>query len=597
MKRPIIRRSVPTTPLVGIAELNPVLQRIYAARGIQSPQQLETVLTQLLPTQQLLNCDLAAKYLADAIVTQQAILILGDYDTDGATSIAVAVSALKAFGAQNVDYLVPNRFEYGYGLTPEIVALAAQKQPQLIVTVDNGIASHAGVAAAQALGMQVIITDHHLPADTLPSALVIVNPQQPGDCFPSKNLAGVGVIFYVMLALRSELRQRDWFKQQNLPEVNMSQFLDRVALGTVADLVPLDHNNRILVHQGVQRIRTGKACCGIQALLAVAGRQPQRLVASDLGYFAAPRLNAAGRLADMSLGVECLLASNLDKARTLASNLNTLNEERRSIEREMQNQAFAELNKILQSEGRPLMQANPSTNSVGSKKFSGQLPAGICLHDDSWHQGVIGLLASRVKEHFHRPAIIFAPGNSATELKGSARSIPGLHIRDLLDVIATRSPGLIDKFGGHAMAAGLTLTRDHYSAFRQAFQHEVAQRLSAEDLQGMLYTDGELNEHDFQLEFASLLRDAGPWGQMFPEPLFDGRFKLVQQIIVGGHHLKLVLCPLNSNKQVDGIAFNINTEEWPNHRATAIEAVYKLDVNEYQGRSSLQLIIEQLKVV
>lgn len=578
MKKRIKRRHIPNSDFSLNDELHPILQRIYLARGVQSPEELERNLKHLLPYQSLLGIELAANHLADAVMTQKRIMVIGDFDADGATSTALAMSALRMFGAKNINYLVPNRFEYGYGLTPEIVAVAAKSQPDYIVTVDNGISSNAGVLAANAAGIKVVITDHHLPGTELPKAAAIVNPQQSGDKFPSKNLAGVGVIFYVMLALRGTLRAKNWFVNQSIPEPNMATLLDLVALGTTADLVPLDHNNRIMVYQGLQRIRSGKARAGIQALLAVAGRQADRLVASDLGYSIAPRLNAAGRLTDMSVGIECLLSDDYNRAHNLAMQLNTLNEERRLIERDMQQQAFAELANL------PLL--NDETIS---------LPLGICLFDESWHQGVIGLLASRIKEKVNRPTIIFAPGNNATEIKGSARSIPGLHIRDVLDAIASQHPNLICKFGGHAMAAGLTLQRDVYTKFCAAFALEVKRHLDNVDLSGELQSDGELKSSDFCLQLVEQLRDAGPWGQAFPEPLFDGQFKLVDQRLVGGKHLKLVLAIDNVQHQlVDAIAFNIDSDNWPNHRAQSVHAAYRLDINEYQGRRNLQLIIEQL---
>lgn len=579
MKKLITRRTLQNDiPNFG-EDIHPILQRIYAARGIQSDAELERNLSQLLPFEDLLGIDQATDCLADAIAQQQKIMIIGDFDADGATSSALAVSALKAFGAQNVKYLVPNRFEYGYGLTPEIVAVAQQSHPDVIVTVDNGIASHAGVTVAKNAGIKVVITDHHLPAETLPCADAIVNPQQPGDKFASKNLAGVGVIFYVMLALRAKLRIRNWFIQQNIPEPNMAQFLDLVALGTVADLVALDRNNRIMVHHGLQRIRAGRARLGIQAMLTVAGRQAEKLIAADLGFAIGPRLNAAGRLTDMSLGIECLLCEDSNRARELAVQLNSLNEERRIIEQDMKQQAFAELEKI------PQLQQSKN------------LPFGLCLFDDKWHQGVIGLLASRVKDRVHRPTIVFAPGNTAEEIKGSARSIPGLHIRDVLDAVATKHPELISKFGGHAMAAGLTLDRKSYAAFCAAFDAEVRLHISEQHLQAVLQSDGELAAADFCLELADQLRDAGPWGQAFPEPVFDGRFKLVQQHLVGGKHLKLTLGLENSPHYFEAIAFNVDLNRWPNHRAQQINAAYRLDINEYQGRRNLQLIIEELEEI
>lgn len=578
-KKIITRRMLPEQSATLNNDLHPLLQRIYISRGVQSPDELERGLTHLLPYQGLMGIASATECLAAAVMQQQRILVIGDFDADGATSTALAVSALKVLGAQHVSYLVPNRFEFGYGLTPEIVAVAAQQQPDIIITVDNGIASNPGVAAAKAANIKVVVTDHHLPGADLPNADAIVNPCQHGDTFASKNLAGVGVIFYVMLALRSYLREQQWFVQQNIPEPNMSQFLDLVALGTVADLVQLDRNNRILVHQGVQRIRAGKARPGIKALLTIAGRQCEKLVAADLGYVIGPRLNAAGRLTDMSLGIECLLSQDANRAHETASQLCVLNEERRLIERDMQFQAFNELNKVL------------------NLNKDAELSLGVCLFDDKWHQGVIGLLASRVKERLHRPAIIFAPGNSAEELKGSARSITGFHIRDALAVIAAQYPDLIDKFGGHAMAAGLTLQRKNYAKFAAAFDAEVRRHLSLEDLRGEIHSDGELTSADFTVELADCLREAGPWGQAFPEPTFDGRFKVLQQRLVGGKHLKLTLEVDGASRQVDAIHFNADLKVWPSHRLQYVHAAYRLDVNEYQGRRNLQLIVEQIEGV
>jgi len=577
MKRKIIRRQPPKQLPEWVAHLHPVISKIYMTRGIKSATELDCGLTQLLPYQHLLGIEKAAKYLAQAIMQQQKILVVGDFDADGATSTAVAICALRAFGAQHINYLVPNRFEFGYGLTPELVAVAAEMQPDVIVTVDNGIANNAGVAAAKAAGITVIITDHHLPGLELPMADAIVNPCQSNDIFPSKCLAGVGVIFYVMLAVRAALREANWFADANVPEPNMSQFLDLVALGTVADLVPLDHNNRILVRQGIQKIRSGKARPGIRALLAVAGRAHERVTTVDLGFIVGPRLNAAGRLTDMSLGIECLLSDDLNHARELATQLSMLNEERRQIEQKMQQQAFAELDKLMNLEN----QLN-------------KLPFGICLFDENWHQGVIGLLASRLKDKLHRPIIAFATGQG-DELKGSARSIPGLHIRDTLADIAAKYPELLKKFGGHAMAAGLTIHRNTYPKFAEIFAEEVNKHLAGKNLDNELHSDGELTGDDFCLELAEALREAGPWGQAFPEPIFDGRFRLLQQWLVGGKHLKMVLGLTESNKQIDAIAFNINLNNWPNHRLQHAHIAYRLDINEYLGRKNIQLIVEQLE--
>lgn len=574
MTTTILRREHTTNHLAD-TQLHPLLQRLYSTRGVQSGNELETDLEKLLPFSQLKGITATVERLYQALQQQQHILIVADFDADGATSCALAVTALRNFGAQQVSYLVPNRFEYGYGLTPEIVDVAAKSQPQLIITVDNGISSVEGVAHANQLGMEVLITDHHLPGQELPAATAIVNPNQVGDTFPSKNLAGVGVIFYVMLALRSHLRQQQWFSTNNIPEPNMAELLDLVALGTVADVVPLDHNNRILVQHGLRRIRAQKNRPGIQALLQISNRQNHRLVANDLGFAVAPRLNAAGRLKDMSLGIECLLAKELHQALPLAQRLDELNKERREIEDGMQQQAIAALKNL---------------------QLTQQLPMGLCLHDASWHQGVIGIVASRIKERVHRPVIAFASINER-ELKGSARSVTGFHMRDALDAIAKRHPELIQKFGGHAMAAGLSLTAENFPAFSAAFAEEVARHLSLDDLQGKIFSDGELTAEEIQLEVADLLRNAGPWGQAFPEPLFDNEFYIIEQYLVGGKHLKMSLSLTPQGMPIDAIAFFVNVEQWPNHRAQKMHAAYRLDVNEYQGRRKLQLLIEDLKII
>ena len=555
------------------ADLHPVLRRIYLARHVTSAQELEQSLDRLIPPAQLKGIDQATALLADALRRQRRILIVADFDADGATSCALAQRALRSLGARDVRYLVPNRFEYGYGLTPEIVALASQQSPELIITVDNGISSLEGVADARRRGIDVLVTDHHLPGAALPMATVIVNPNQPDDNFPSKNLAGVGVIFYVMLALRAHLRESGWFAQQNIPEPNLARLLDLVALGTVADVVPLDYNNRILVAQGLKRINQGNPCAGIAALLRVAGRAPQRVTAMDLGYVVGPRLNAAGRLTDMSLGIECLLTDDRAPAQDMAGKLDALNRERRTIEATMQKQALA---------------------AIASLHLDmATLPRGLCLFDESWHQGVIGLVASRIKEHTHRPVIAFAPA-SDSEIKGSARSVPGLHIRDALDAVAARHPHLLSRFGGHAMAAGLTLLRAHLEAFREAFDEEVSRHLSDSDLQGRVISDGELTGEELSLPVAELLRAAGPWGQGFPEPVFDGCFDVVSQRVVGEKHLKLTLRAPHHAKALEAIAFN-SVREGQAVTYSRIRTAYKLDVNEYQGYRSLQLIIEHLE--
>jgi single-stranded-DNA-specific exonuclease len=494
------------------------------------------------------------------------------------------VLALRAMGAAAVDFLVPNRFEYGYGLTPEIVAVAAQRGPDLIITVDNGISSIDGVAAANAAGMRVLITDHHLPGRELPAAAAIVNPNQPGCDFPSKCLAGVGVIFYVLSALRTELRKRSWFARQNIAEPNLADYLDLVALGTVADVVPLDYNNRILVQQGLRRIRAGRARPGIKALLEVANRVPQRVVSTDLAFAVGPRLNAAGRLDDMSLGIQCLLTDDPMLARDIAQQLDELNRDRRAIEADMQREALAALDSVHLGE-------------------ASALPWGVCLYRADWHQGVIGILASRIKDRYHRPAIVFADADPSQGLggeviKGSARSIPGLHIRDALDTVATRHPGLLSKFGGHAMAAGLSLAREQFPAFEAAFDAVVREQLSADDLTAVLWSDGPLAAEQFTLELAQSLREGGPWGQHFPEPLFDGEFLLVQQRIVGERHLKMVLAdPQQPARILDAIAFHVDTRRWPNAGLEKVRVAYRLDINEWRGQQSVQLLVEYLEPV
>jgi single-stranded-DNA-specific exonuclease len=575
MKKIIVRRDTgPTTDdLPG--DLHPVLRRIYLSRALSDARELHYALDGLHPYTALSGIDAACGLLCAALQEQRRILIVADFDADGATSCAVAVRGLRLLGAQDVRYVVPNRFAFGYGLTPEIVAVAAQQQPDLLITVDNGISSIEGVAAALEQGMQVLITDHHLPGAALPAAEAIVNPNQPSDHFPSKNLAGVGVIFYVLMALRARLREEQWFVRSGIAEPNLAQLLDLVALGTVADVVPLDYNNRILVSQGLARIRAGRCCAGIQALLAVGGRNARQLVAADLGFAVAPRLNAAGRLEDMTLGIECLLSDDVSQARMMAARLDQLNQERRAIEAQMQEDAIAELESLSLSEDDP------------------QLPIGVCLFQEHWHQGVIGILASRIKDRLHRPVIAFAPVNDE-EIKGSARSVPGVHIRDVLDAVAAHHPGLVNKFGGHAMAAGLSLPRQNLAAFSAAFDKEVRRHLAAEDLRGVIVSDGELVPEDLNLDMAELLRSAGPWGQTFPEPLFDGLFEIVSQRVVGERHLKMVVKIPGYDKLFDAIAFNTEEQPWPRESAQA-RVAYKLDVNDYRGQRSAQLLVEHIE--
>ncbi|MBI3903221.1 MAG: single-stranded-DNA-specific exonuclease RecJ [Nitrosomonadales bacterium] len=555
--------------------ITPLLARIYAARGISGAEQLETGLARLLPFTLLKNAQQMATLLADAIAQNKKLLIVADYDCDGATACAVALRGLRAFGAR-VDFIVPNRFEYGYGLTPEIVRLAAEgspqsggvptgvlpagaarSQPDIIITVDNGIASVEGVAEANRLGMQVLVTDHHLPGDALPDALCIVNPNQPGCEFPSKNLAGVGVMFYVLMALRAELRARGAYTDK--PEPNLGNLLDIVALGTVADVVKLDDNNRIMVQQGLQRIRAGRACAGINALLQVAKKTHAKVSSYELGFVVGPRLNAAGRLEDMGLGIACLLSDDAAEAAQIAEKLDTLNRERRSIEADMQEAAMAALEHI-----------DPADS------------CSLAMFDENWHQGVIGILASRLKDKFHRPVIAFARAQGG-ELKGSGRSIPGLHLRDALDLLSKRHPHLLQKFGGHAMAAGVSIREEHLAEFQRAFESVAQSLLSPADLTQTIETDGALAPEECSLDIARSLEQQ-VWGQGFPQPLFEGKFDVQAQRVVGEKHLKLRLAGPGSS--LDAIHF-FSTDPLPKR----IHAVYSLGLNEYNGNVSLQLVV------
>ncbi|EGH69075.1 single-stranded-DNA-specific exonuclease RecJ [Pseudomonas syringae] len=560
-------RPLPDTlPLLG--DLPPLLTRLYAARGVACEAELDKSLARLIPYQQLKGIDAAVDLLVTALREGQRMLIVGDFDADGATASTVGVLGLRLLGAVHVDYLVPNRFEYGYGLTPEIVEVALQREPQLLITVDNGISSVEGVAAAKAAGLQVLVTDHHLPGHELPAADAIVNPNQPGCTFPSKSLAGVGVIFYVLMALRARLRETGWFESNQRAQPNLGELLDLVALGSVADVVPLDANNRILVHQGLMRIRAGRARPGLRAILEVARREPSRITSTDLGFILGPRLNAAGRLDDMSLGIECLLCDDPTLAREMAVQLDELNQDRKSIEQGMQREALAQLKDL------PLE----------------SMPFGLCLFDAEWHQGVIGILASRLKERYHRPTIAFASAGEGV-LKGSARSVPGFHIRDALDAVAASHPHLISKFGGHAMAAGLSLPEENFPAFAAAFDQEVRRQLDEQDLTGRLLSDGSLAVEEFHLELARALRNAGPWGQHFPEPLFHGVFQLVEQRVVGERHLKMVLKTECGSVKLDGIAFGVDRDIWPNPNIRWVELAYKLDLNEFRGNETVQLMV------
>jgi len=587
-----VQATVSSSASISLSEgCHPLLSSIYQARGIQSSDELQYELAGLLPFHQLHDIEKAASLISDAIESQQRILIVGDFDADGATSTALGIRALRQFGAHEACYLVPNRFEYGYGLTPEIVEVARHMQPQLLITVDNGISSIEGVKAAKEAGMTVVVTDHHLAADELPEADAIVNPNQPACQFESKAACGCAVIFYVMTAVRTELRQRGWFASR--PEPNMAQFLDLLALASVADVVPLDKNNRIFVDQGLKRIRAGRSIAGIRALLTIGGKQAHNLVASDLGFAIGPRLNAAGRLDDMATGIECLLTDSDALAQQYAEELNSLNEERKNIEREMQQQALISL------QSQTLL-----TTIDQAEKDVSALPWGLCIYDAQWHQGVIGILASRIKDKVHRPVIAFANADTDTdlslttqEIKGSARSIPGLHIRDALDLIAKRRPDILTKFGGHAMAAGLSIKLEHYNEFQQLFDQVCSELLTADQLDQVILSDGELTAQDFNLNLAGLIKYAGPWGQQFPEPVFDGYFTIINQRIVGSNHLKLNLSVGGSQHCVDAIAFNIDLDDWPDEACQKIHCAYQLDINEFRGNQSVQLIIRHIEKI
>ncbi|OOE33085.1 single-stranded-DNA-specific exonuclease RecJ [Salinivibrio kushneri] len=571
----IKRRTPSVTPAFSDA-IPSLLQRLYANRGLKEDSELNRSVAGLHQYQALTGIDAAVNLLAEALKTHQSILIVGDFDADGATSSALSVKALRMMGASRVDYLVPNRFDDGYGLSPEVVDQAAERGAELIMTVDNGVSSLAGVAHAKALGMQVLVTDHHLPGETLPEADAMVNPNLDDCGFPSKALAGVGVAFYLMLALRAHLRDQGWFEQQGLAIPNLAELLDLVALGTVADVVALDGNNRILVHQGLQRIRAGRCRPGIQALIEVANRNMATLVASDFGFALGPRINAAGRLDDMAFGVELLLCDNIHAARRMASELDALNQTRKDIEQGMKQEAVAWCERLI------------------AEQSEQELPVGLALFQRDWHQGVIGILASRLKDQFHRPVIAFADGGDGL-IKGSARSIPGLHMRDTLDRIDTLNPGLIKKFGGHAMAAGLTIDEAQFDTFAKQFDAQVREQVSEDDLKGVLLTDGPLQSNELGLETAETIQSGGPWGQGFPEPQFDGLFKVLQQKLVGGKHLKLMVEPEGGGTMIDAIAFNVDLRRWPDPSTKTLRLVYRLDINEFRGNRSAQLIISHLE--
>ncbi|BDR19251.1 MULTISPECIES: single-stranded-DNA-specific exonuclease RecJ [Vibrio] len=574
----IQRRPEPDLSLLPDS-IPPILKRIYINRGITDPAQLETSARGLHSYQKLGGIEQAVELLFQAIKEQKRIIVVGDFDADGATSSALSVLALRMLGSHNVDYLVPNRFEDGYGLSPEVVDQALELGAEMIMTVDNGVSSIEGVRYAKENGITVLVTDHHLPGQVLPDVDAMVNPNLESCHFPSKALAGVGVAFYLMMALCVHMRKHNWFAEQGMQEPKLMELIDLVALGTVADVVPLDENNRILVHQGLQRIRAGKARPGIQALIEVAKRDARRLVASDFGFALGPRINAAGRLDDMSFGVELLMCNNIHAARRMASELDGLNQTRKEIEEGMKQEAMAFCERLQFGEGS-------------------ELPYGLALFQRDWHQGVIGILASRIKEKFHRPVIAFADGGEGT-IKGSCRSIPGLHMRDALDFIDTQNPGLIIKFGGHAMAAGLTIKEQDFERFSRLFDEVVKKELDEAALKGVIMSDGELKPEEFSMHVAEQLRSGGPFGQAFPEPIFDGEFKVLHQKLVGEKHLKLILEPLYkghpTNVMIDGIAFNVDLRRWPDASVKTVRLAYKLDVNEFRGNQSLQLMIDHIE--
>ena len=554
--------------------MHPILKRVYASRNIKCIEDLNYSLSSLIPFQKLSGINDAVILLKQVLEQKKRILIVADFDADGATSCALAIRGLIAMGAEDVTYVVPNRFEHGYGLSREIVDVALDYDPDLIITVDNGISSIEGVKYARNHDISVLITDHHLPGDELPNANVIVNPQLVGDKFPSKNLAGVGVIFYILLALRSKLKECDWFKINSIEFPNLANFLDLVALGTVADLVSLDKNNRIMVAHGLKLMRKNKSKAGIAALLNQTGRKLNRLTTSDLAFAVAPRLNAAGRLTDMSLGIECLLTDNDQQAVEIAERLNKINIERRKIQDSMEVQALSVLEKYLEN-------------------FSTQISHGICIYNHDWHQGVVGIIASKIKEKFNQPAVIFAKDSSGV-LKGSARSVTGLHIKDVFDEISRLYPDLIITFGGHAMAAGLTIKESKFNEFSEVFNERIKQNISIKDVKNICLTDGELSDDDFTLSLAQAIQEAGPWGQSFPEPIFVGSFKILGKHIVGNNHLKLKLQSAG-NSVVDAIAFNTTDEDWSPDLEKII-STYRLGINDFHGSSQIQLFIEHIEL-
>ena len=573
MQKRILRRDVPAGDKLCD---DPLLDRLYRSRHIKNVNQLDRTLNAMHHPNLMSGMDVAVEHLFEAYQKQQKIVIVGDFDADGATSTALAVLALRQLGFANVTYLVPNRFEQGYGLSVAVAQEALALGVELLMTVDNGVSSHEGVAFLKAQGVKVIVTDHHLPPETLPNADAIVNPNLAHCGFPSKNLAGVGVTFYLMLALRAKFRELGLFDAKNQP--NFTELLDLVALGTVSDVVPLDQNNRILVHQGIARIRAERCRCGIRALAEVAKRDVTRFVAADLGFSIGPRLNAAGRLDNMSVGVELLLAENMETARALALELDGLNQARKEIEQGMKLEALTICQNLF----------------ANATALETEIPYAIVLYQSDWHQGVLGILASRIKEQFHRPVIAFAQ-DQAGILKGSARSIPGLHIRDVLERVYSQHPDLILKFGGHAMAAGLSIQESRFDDFRQIFNQTVSELLAEDQLQGTIWTDGELNTNLLNLATAETLRQGGPWGQAFPEPLFDGEFKILQQRLVGEKHLKMMVEPKLGGPLLDAIAFNVDTRYYPDLSVKTARFVYKLDINEFRGNRDVQLLVDYIE--
>jgi len=560
--RPVIARPMPSiAAIAALGDIDPLHARLFAMRGLTEPRELDYGLANLAPIGSLENIDAAAELVIAN--RQKRIIVVGDFDVDGATSTALVLRCLREYGFADVEYLVPNRFDYGYGLTPEIVRVAADRSPSLLITVDNGVSSAAGVAVANELSIPVLVTDHHLPGDELPDAAVILNPNLNGSRFPSRNLAGVGVAFYLMARVGRFLQEQGVDGAAKVP----AKYLDLVALGTVADVVPLDHNNRVLVQQGLLRIRAGHSVVGIQAILKQSGRQAARCVSTDLGFAVGPRINAAGRLEDISIGIECLLTDAFETALDYAHRLDSINSERRDIEGTMRDQAFGYV------------------DSLGSQRW----PACVSVYDSSWHQGVVGLIAARVRERCHRPVIAFARENDEY-LKGSARSIPGVHIRDLLEAVSATRPGLIEKFGGHAMAAGLTIAESAFEEFKIAAAAQMARLYPQADFSGAIVTDGQLPGDAIGLGFARALRDAGPWGSGFPEPMWSGDFSVVDQRVVGEKHLKLRVRPAGGGNIVDAIAFN---QAGPAYRGT-VQLAFRLDVNEYRGNENPQLVVEQI---